>query len=242
MNPMRDAVLRGIGFIEQNLHRDIGVCDVANAVSYSQFYFSREFSRAAHISVYDYILRRKISESYKDLFGGQEKIVDLAFRYGFGSHEVYTRAFKKMFGQNPSEVSVFRPLAVYEAVDGHYLDFLDELRVEVFDNPVGDCWFEVNGVSDLSEPDSSFLVGLSKDNSYECSCIFRGEPQVQKKASLAFKLAGMNRKTRIYSDNARFSFRYFLDSFYEPDEMAGNYILLHKENGSIDILVPQVDQ
>ena len=239
MNLMRDAVLRGIGFIEQNLHQDIGVCDVANAVSYSQFYFSREFSRAAQISIYDYILRRKISQSYQDLFNGREKIVDLAFRYGFGSHEVYTRAFKKMFGQNPSEATDFRPLAIYEVIDANYLDFLDGLRVEVFDRPAGDCSFAVNGVSDLSRPDGSFLVELSKENAYECGCSFRGEVQAQKSGLLAFELTGLKHLVRIHSDNAKFCFRYFLDLFYEPDGMSGNYILLQRANGLIDILVPQ---
>lgn len=239
MNPMRDAVLRGIGFIEQNLHQDIGVCNVANAVSYSQFYFSREFSRAAHISVYDYIVRRKISESYKDLFNGREKIIDLAFRYGFGSHEVYTRAFKKMVGQNPSEVTDFRPLAIYQVIDADYLDFLDGLCVEVFDRPVGDCRFEVSGVSDLSESNGSFLVGLSKENAYQCGCMFRGDVQVQKSGLLAFELTGLKHLIRIYSDNAKFCFRYFLDLFYEPEEMSGNYIFLQRGNGFMDILIPQ---
>ena len=40
-----ESVRSGISFIESNLRNNIGVSDVAGAVSYSQFYFSREFSR-----------------------------------------------------------------------------------------------------------------------------------------------------------------------------------------------------
>ena len=88
---MRGVVLQGIHHIEANLHERIGVSDVATAVSYSPFYFSRAFSAHAHISVYDYILRRKISEAYKELFSDRPRIVDLAIRYGFQSHEVFNR-------------------------------------------------------------------------------------------------------------------------------------------------------
>ena len=124
---------KSIAFIEANLQDNIGVLDVANHVSYSQFYFSREFSKHTHISIYDYILRRKISESYKYLFANSSKIVDLAFRYGFQSHEVYTRAFRKVFGENPSEVAVYKPFAIYEPINGRYLEFLSGLKIERID-------------------------------------------------------------------------------------------------------------
>ena len=119
-----DAVRKGIDYIEANLQNDIGVWDVANAVNYSQFYFSRQFSSHTHISIYDYILKRKLSESYKRLLAEKPRIVDLAVKYGFSSHEVYTRAFRKMFGQNPSEAAVYKPLLLYETIDDDYLRFL----------------------------------------------------------------------------------------------------------------------
>lgn len=56
------AVRKSIEYIEENLQNDIGVCDVSAAVCYSQFYFSRQFSAYTHTSIYDYILKRKLSE------------------------------------------------------------------------------------------------------------------------------------------------------------------------------------
>jgi hypothetical protein len=33
-----------------------------------------------------------------------------------------------MFGENPSEAAVFKPLAVFEAIDDRYLEFLYGLK------------------------------------------------------------------------------------------------------------------
>lgn len=233
---MQESVMKGIAFIEANLQNGIGVCDVANAVSYSQFYFSREFSKYTHISVYDYILRRKISESYKDLFNVRSKIVDLAYRYGFQSHEVYTRAFRKIFGENPSEAVIYKPLAIYEPIDEPYLNFLNGLKVEIINKAIGDCSFEVNSVSELDDG-SSFLVLLSKENLFNCNCIFQGNLKHGKNKYLFFKLSNLKHKIRIYHTDTKLSFRYFTDYFYDADDIGSNYVLINKENCYIDIAV-----
>jgi AraC-like DNA-binding protein len=233
---MHESVLKSIAFIEANLQSSIGVCDVANAVSYSQFYFSREFSKYTHISVYDYILRRKISESYKDLFqvAVRPKIVDLAYRYGFQSHEVYTRAFRKVFGENPSEAAVYKPLAVYESIDEQYLDFLEGLQVDIVNRVIRDCFFEVNSISAFDNGDR-FLVLLARENLLVCNCILQGNLSHEQNQYLCFKLSNLKHKIRIHHTDIKLSFRYFIDYFYDTDEMGSNYVLIIKEKNYIDI-------
>ena len=158
-----DSIKKGIAYIEANLHNSIGVADVAGAVSYSQFYFSREFSRYTHISIYDYILRRKISEAYKCLFETAPKIVDLAFSYGFQSHEVFTRAFRKMFGENPSDVRDYKPLAIYEAIGEDYLSFLDGLKAKRLDNAPKECVFEFDDGGEANRGSCTLMI-LNKGN------------------------------------------------------------------------------
>ena len=241
MSPtMLESVMQSISFIESNLHNDIGVCDVANAVSYSQFYFSREFSKHTHISLYDYILRRKLSESYKELFNKKSKIVDLAFRYGFQSHEVYTRAFRKVFGENPSEATVYKPLAVYEPIDEPYFNFLSGLHIEIIDNLTGDCFFEVKRVSSVSELNlgGSFLVLLSQKNLFNINCVFQGNLSCSESEFLSFTLSTMRQKIRINHTDAKLAFRYFVDYFYDVDEMSSNFIIIQKGKDHIDILLP----
>jgi AraC-like DNA-binding protein len=231
-----ESVKKSIEFIEANLLNDISVLDVANSVSYSQFYFSREFSRHTNISIYDYILRRKISESYKNLFQSDCKIVDLAFRYGFQSHEVFTRAFRKMFGENPSEAIIYKPFTIYEAIDEQYLDFLYALRVEVINEFVPDCFFEADTAADL-DSDGNLLVQLSR-HLLGSKSIFTGSVMLEKSKLLSYEISNLKHEIRIHHNNTKLSFRYYIDNFYDSNKMESNYILIKKEKDYIDIIIP----
>ena len=237
---IQSAVAKGIAFIEANLLREIGVSDVANAANYSQFYFSREFTRHTHSSVYDYILRRKLSESYKELFSKKCKIIDLAYRYGFQSHEVYTRAFRKLFGENPSEATVYKPLAVYEAIDEPYLDFLSGLRVEAMDGVVRDRCFEVGGASSALDAGEAqtVLVLFAPDHPYQCSCFFRGELRNHDRGRLAFRFQALRRQLRFHHTHLPYVFRYYADNIHDGSLPGGNYLLLKPENTHVDLWVP----
>lgn len=230
------AVKKGIAFIEANLQANIGVSDVAGAVSYSQFYFSREFSKQTHISVYDYILRRKISEAYKHLFATDIKIVDLAFRYGFQSHEVFTRAFRKMFGENPSEAVVYKPFAIYEAIDESYLNFLNGLKTELMEAYISERFFEIDTAAQTATSGCSLMV-LHKENRFDCKYVFKGALISEESNSLCFRLQNLKHKLRIYNTDEKFAFRYFLDNIYDAAEMGGNYILIKKEDRHIDFYI-----
>jgi len=238
--PILDAVLQGLKFIEANLHKDLGVSDVAACASYSQFYFSREFARHAHCTVYDYILRRKLSEAYKELHNKRIKIVDLAFRYGFQSHEVFTRAYRKMFGENPSESRDYQPLAIFEPIGEAYLAFLSGLRVDIAERAVEDCYFEVMGASETIESGgNACLLVLLSPNRYRCQCVFRGALRHEQGESPAFRLSGLRQSARIYHTDARSVFRYYADHFYEAGTIASNYILLRLQNTYTDIILPK---
>jgi AraC family transcriptional regulator len=97
------AMFSAIEFIENNLRTEIGVADVADAVSYSLYHFCRMFNRLVHHTPYDYLMRRRLSESARELAATDKKIIDIALEYQFGSPETYSRAFKRMFGVQPYE-------------------------------------------------------------------------------------------------------------------------------------------
>ena len=232
-----ETVLEAIRFIEANLEEEIGVSDVANAVNFSQFYFSRLFSRCARISVYDYILRRKLSESYKALFRGRERIIDLAVRFGFQSGEGYTRAFRKMFGENPSEANVFKPFGVYEAVGSEYLTFLDGLGVEVWDRPVEPCHFEVDCTADFTA-ESDLLVMLDRGHLKDVRAVLSGQAGQRPERTLSYRLDGLTHILRVHHLDARCAFRYFTDNTYDALTMRSDYILIKRSAGYLDFFVP----
>lgn len=68
---------------------------------YSAYHFNRIFTKATGITVMAYVTRRKLQYALYDL-GCGEKILDIAFKYGFETHAGFTKAFKKNFGSTPS--------------------------------------------------------------------------------------------------------------------------------------------
>ncbi len=231
---MTGVIQKSIDYIETNLHSDIGVADVANAVCYSQFYFSRQFSLGTHISVYDYILKRRLSEAYKTLFADAPRILDLALRYGFQSHEVFTRAFRKMFGENPSEAAIYKPLLVYERIDSAYLSFLADLKIEIMGSDYPNCFFEVE--AEAKHEDNTLMI-LS-DNLLSCQTLLTGRLKTQAERNLCFRLNSLKGALRIHHTDIRSSIRYFIDNFYDIDRMASNFILLKKVKDHIDFIIP----
>lgn len=232
-----ESVKEGLDFIEDNLEKSIGVLDVANAVSYSQFYFSRKFSELTHMSIYDYIVRRKLTESYKYLFNTKSRIIDVAYKYGFKSHEVYTRSFKKAFGFNPSEIKEDKSLALFERIGDEYLTFLDYLRIEKINEDVSDCYFEGEPTEEIVN-DKDLLIVLSKDNYSIKEYLLKGKMELNRDKVLSYELMNLKHKIRIYSNNTKLAFRFFIDNYYNIDEMGSNYILISKGKDLIDIIIP----
>jgi AraC family transcriptional regulator len=100
--PDLERIVKAVDFIEAHLKEPLTVSEIAEAAVYSVYYFCRVFNQAVHHSPYDYVMRRKLSESARDLAVTDRRIIDVAFDYGFNSPEIFSRAFKRMFAQTPS--------------------------------------------------------------------------------------------------------------------------------------------
>ncbi len=97
------SIFQAIEFIEANLREPIRVADVAEAVSYSLYHFCRMFNRVVHHTPYDYLVRRRLSEAARELTGTGKRVIDIASDYQFSSPETFSRAFKRMFGVQPTQ-------------------------------------------------------------------------------------------------------------------------------------------
>jgi len=97
------AISAAIGFVEQNLKRDITVTDMADAAGYSLYHFSRVFNRVAHHTPYDYLMRRRLSAAARDLMESKRRITDIAVDYCFNNLETFSRAFKHLFATPASQ-------------------------------------------------------------------------------------------------------------------------------------------
>lgn len=103
---MRNAALliASLEYIEEHLGDDVKTEDVAIACFCAKSTLEKMFRRFCHISVHDYITRRRMMGAAKRLTNApEESILDIAVAYGYNTHESFTRAFKQVWNCKPSE-------------------------------------------------------------------------------------------------------------------------------------------
>lgn len=98
-----DCIKKSIEYIEHNLNNKIELKDLADKVFLSKYHFHRIFHTVVGESVADYIRKRRLMEAAHELLNTDNKIVDIAFKYQFNSQEVFTKAFKRLYGICPRE-------------------------------------------------------------------------------------------------------------------------------------------
>lgn len=92
---------RAVDYIEDNLDKDINFEIVAKEVGMSAFYFQRIFTAIIGISPTAYIRNRRLTVAAQEISKNNENILDIALKYGFESHEAFSRAFKNFHGIVP---------------------------------------------------------------------------------------------------------------------------------------------
>jgi len=109
---MNNKILETIlEYIEEHIYEKFVLSDLSKLAGYSPFYFSAVFSGQMGVSVSTYIRIRKLQYAMESLLKG-EKVIDVAYKYGFESHEGFTRSFTKLFGSSPKVVRKY--LMTYE--------------------------------------------------------------------------------------------------------------------------------
>lgn len=92
-----------INYIEKNLTSDnVDYEQAAKIACCSSFHFQRMFAYMAGIPLSEYIRRRRMSLAAVDLLSGNEKIIDIALKYGYASPTAFNRAFQSIQGISPS--------------------------------------------------------------------------------------------------------------------------------------------
>lgn len=76
---------------------------LSRRLGYSEFYTTRKFKEVSGMQFRDYLRRRKLAFALKEVRDTEKTILDIAFDYGFSSHEAFTRAFKGAYGVTPSD-------------------------------------------------------------------------------------------------------------------------------------------
>lgn len=101
----RHRILRVLLYIQDHLHRDPSLEELAGVANFSAFHFHRIFKAMVGEPVREYVRRLRLESAAVALKLTDRGVTDIAFDAGYETHEAFTRAFKAMFGASPS---VFR--------------------------------------------------------------------------------------------------------------------------------------
>jgi AraC family transcriptional regulator len=91
-----------INYIEDHLTDTVDLNTATKFVGCSTWEFQRIFSFLSHISIGEYIRKRKLTLAAEDIQNSDMKIIDIALKYGYESAAAFTRAFSKLYGVSPS--------------------------------------------------------------------------------------------------------------------------------------------
>lgn len=159
----QELIFASINTIEEHIEDNLLISELAVQHGFSLYYYSHLFKGITGISPKSYIQGRKLTKSALDLISQETKIIDIAFKYGFGSHESYTRAFHKMFGLKPSTVRRNKSYPRERGVDkltpervqqmSHLVQLTPEVVTKDSIQLVGiSFYYDINLKNDLSEP------------------------------------------------------------------------------------------
>lgn len=102
MNEQILAVQRMQDYIEEHLNEEIPLAALAEVSYFSPWHSYRLFRAYIGQTPSEYIRKLRLSKSALRLKNEDCRITDVAYDFGFGSVDGYTRAFHREFGCNPS--------------------------------------------------------------------------------------------------------------------------------------------
>ena len=79
------------------------VQDGTHSVHFSKYHYQRIFREAVGDSVMGYVARRRISLAAMELARTDASVLKIALKYGYDSHEGFTRSFRSHMGITPTE-------------------------------------------------------------------------------------------------------------------------------------------
>jgi AraC family transcriptional regulator len=100
--PTDGEILQWLRGVKPMLPGDVSLATLAARAGWSPFHFHRALRRVTAETPKRYIQRLRLEAAAARLVTSRESIARIAVGAGFGSHEVFTRAFRRHFGRTPA--------------------------------------------------------------------------------------------------------------------------------------------
>lgn len=92
-----------IDYVENNLSCEMDEREICKITACSFGLFQGSFTQITGIPLSEYIRRRKLTCAAHDIQNTDEKIIDIAMKYGYQSSDAFSAAFKRLHGIAPIE-------------------------------------------------------------------------------------------------------------------------------------------
>jgi AraC family transcriptional regulator len=90
-----------LDYLQDHLHEDIKLADLAILLNMSQFHFNHLFKQSMGTTPYQYLLQQRIERAKQWLKQSDRSIMEIAFLCGFNSHSHLTKQFRQITGITP---------------------------------------------------------------------------------------------------------------------------------------------
>lgn len=131
-----ESLKTAIDYMEVNLLKEISAEDVAEQVHMSSFYMQKGFKIMTGYTIAEYIRSRRLYLAALDMITGRERVIDLAYKYGYDTPESFTKAFSRFHGLSPMQmdsmhIKTFLPLKINVSIQGgNDMDYAVEKMTE----------------------------------------------------------------------------------------------------------------
>ena len=125
MNGWIEGIGDALRYIEENLTEELKVEDIAAKAYVSAFHFQRIFSVLCGYTLGEYIRLRRLTRAAEELAATDQKVIDIAVKYGYDSPDSFAKAFTRFHGLSPSaakepgaKLRAFAPLQIKLTLKG----------------------------------------------------------------------------------------------------------------------------
>ena len=97
------GIQNAINYIEDHITEELHYEQIARESFSSPFHFQRVFSILCGYTLGEYIRNRRLTLAGAELANTHEKVIDVAYKYGYDNPESFAKAFQKFHGITPSQ-------------------------------------------------------------------------------------------------------------------------------------------
>ena len=97
------GIQNAINYIEDHITEELDYEEIAKESFSSAFHFQRVFSILCGYTLGEYIRNRRLTLAGTELANTREKVIDVAYKYGYDNPESFAKAFQKFHGITPSQ-------------------------------------------------------------------------------------------------------------------------------------------